>query len=47
MMLKRDALQASAEQAAQELLADETATKQAGNPATKKKQRRVNTKGEQ
>ena len=36
MMLKRDALEASAEQAAQELLADEAATKPAGSPATKK-----------
>ena len=35
-MLKRDALEASAEQAAQELLADEAPTKPAGSPATKK-----------
>ena len=34
-MLKRDALEASAEQAVQELLADESATKSAGSPATK------------
>ena len=36
MMLKRDVLEASAEQAIQELLADEAATKPAGSPATKK-----------
>ena len=36
MMLKRDALEASAEQAAQEILADEAATKPAGSPVTKK-----------
>ena len=36
MMLKRDALESSAEQAAQELLADAAATKPAGSPATKK-----------
>ena len=40
MMLKRDALEASAEQAVQELLADESTTKPAGSPATK----RANTK---
>ena len=40
MMLKRDAQEASAEQAAQEILADEAATKPAGN--TKKKQWTVN-----
>ena len=34
-MLKRDALGASAAQVAQELLADEAATKTAGSPATK------------
>ena len=36
MMLRRDAQEASAEQAAQELLADEVASKPMGSPATKK-----------
>ena len=45
MMLRRDAQEASAEQAAQELLADEMATKPTGSQPPKK-QRRANTKGE-
>ena len=36
MMLKRDALEASAEETAQELLADEAATKPAGTKKAKK-----------
>ena len=36
MMLRRETQEASAEQAAQELLADEVATKPTGSPPTKK-----------
>ena len=39
VMLKRDALEASAEQAHQELFADEAATKPVGSSATKKAQK--------
>ena len=40
MMLRRDAQEASAEQAAQELLADEMANKTTGSPPTKKAKKR-------